>query len=53
MDLSNQTLTEEIKAVGFEKDDLEYRFLCRFLTFSPFLANQDSESDAKNTFFNF
>ena len=45
--MSIQNLIQEIKAVVFEKDELEFRDLSEVKALSPLLAKQNSNSDAQ------
>ena len=50
--LSIQTLTEEFKAVVFEKTELEYRDNSKQIELLPLLVNQDSNFDLENLLHN-
>ena len=43
-------LMEEVKAVFFEKDELEYRKMSQLKVLLPLLCSQDSNSDVEIKF---
>ena len=45
------TLIEEIMAVVFEKDESEYQYLFILIALLPLLANQDSNCDVEDNYY--